>query len=257
VKATREPRPTTTCSAKSHGCDTRNDVLRRDLTAYQLKAGTHGCLVLRGTLHDPYTGRAIAFVRGQGSSTMVQIDHVVALSDAWQEGAQHWSATTRKAFANDPFNLLAVDGPSNQRKSDGDAATWLPPAKSYRCAYVARQVAVKVAYRLWVTSAERAAMTRVLGMCPAQRLPTAGSFRLGGGIPVPVSRPAVPSQARPSVAAPRPVGAPPPAAVTGGLDPRFGTCTEAKAHGYGPYYSGKDPEYAWYRDADHDGVDCE
>ncbi len=164
-----------------NGCDTRNDVLRRDLRGFVLKAGTHGCLVLTGTLHDPYTGRSIAFVRGQGTSSAVQVDHVVALSDAWQKGAQRWSADRRERFANDPLNLLAVDGPTNERKGDGDAATWLPPLKSYRCAYVARQVAVKVRYGLWMTAAERAASARVLSSCPAQRLPVAGGFRLGGG----------------------------------------------------------------------------
>jgi hypothetical protein len=164
-----------------NGCDTRNDVLRRDLSAYVLKTGTHGCLVLSGTLHDPYTATTIAFVRGQSTSTKVQIDHVVALSDAWQKGAQQWSTTRRTAYANDPLNLLAVDGPTNARKSDGDAATWLPPAKTYRCSYAARQVAVKVKYGLWVTNAERGALARILATCPGRALPTSAPFVLGGG----------------------------------------------------------------------------
>jgi hypothetical protein len=154
-----------------NGCDTRNDILRRDLTRTTLKPGTRDCVVLKGTLHDPYTGTTIAFVRGRGTSNAVQIDHVVALSDAWQKGAQRWSTATRTAFANDPLNLLAVDGPTNQRKGDGDAATWLPPRKSFRCAYVARQIAVKHRYALAVTLAERDAMVRVLTSCPRQALP--------------------------------------------------------------------------------------
>ncbi len=158
-----------------NGCDTRNDVLRRDLTAYVLKAGTHGCVVLSGTLHDPYTGTTIEFVRGPVTSTAVQIDHVVALSDAWQKGAQQLSAESRRAFANDSLNLLAVDGPTNKRKGDGDAATWLPPNKPYRCPYAARQVAVKAKYRLWVTSAERDALGRILATCPTLTLPTGKS----------------------------------------------------------------------------------
>ena len=164
-----------------NGCDTRNDVLRRDLTRYVIKAGTHGCVVLSGTLLDPYTATTIGFVRGQTTSTLVQIDHVVALSDAWQKGAQQLSAETRRALANDSFNLLAVDGLANQRKSDGDAATWLPPNKAYRCPYAARQVAVKAKYRLWVTSPERDALGRILATCPSQTLPTAAAFVLGGG----------------------------------------------------------------------------
>ena len=148
-----------------NGCDTRNDVLRRDLVDVTLDERTHGCVVLTGTLHDPYGGAPIPFVRGVGTSIAVQIDHVVALGDAWQKGAQQWSAQRRRDFANDPLELLAVDGPLNASKGDGDAATWLPPYKPFRCAYVARQVRIKRAYDLWVTAAERAAMARVLDSC--------------------------------------------------------------------------------------------
>jgi hypothetical protein len=237
-----------------NGCDTRNDVLRRDLHATVLKAGTRGCVVLSGTLDDPYTGHAIGFVRGAATSARVQIDHVVALSDAWQKGAQQWSAETRTHFANDPLNLLAVDGVTNQRKSDGDAATWLPPRTAYRCAYVARQTAVKARYRLWVTAAERDAVRRVLATCPGQRLPTAAASvplggRTGAATPAPTTRPTPAATTRP---APAPASHPAPA-----LDPRFGTCGAANAGGYGPYRSGVDPEYSWYRDRDHDGVVCE
>ena len=218
-----------------------------------LRAGTHGCLVLSGRLDDPYTGQPIAFVRGEATSARVQIDHVVALSDAWQKGAQQWSTSTRARFANDPLNLLAVDGPTNQAKSDGDAATWLPPRTSYRCAYVARQIAVKARYRLWVTAAERDAVRRVLASCAGQRLPVvAATVPLGGG--------------RSASAAPRPVStgtgtpqapAPAPRPVATALDPRFASCAAAGEAGYGPYRSGVDPEYDWYRDRDHDGVVCE
>ena len=155
-----------------NGCDTRNDVLRRDVSGAILDPRTHGCVVRTGTLHDPYTGRVIAFVRGPTTSAQVQVDHVVALGDAWQKGAQQLTDRERLAFANDPLDLLAVDGPTNLSKGDGDAATWLPPAAAYRCAYAARQVAVKVRYRLWVTPAERDALARILGTCPGQPLPT-------------------------------------------------------------------------------------
>ncbi len=110
----------------------------------------------------------------------MQIDHVVALSNSWQTGAQGWDAATRTAFANDPLNLLAVDGSLNMQKGDGDTATWLPPDRGYRCAYVARQVAVKAAYGLWTTQAEHDAMATVLGTCPQEPLPVAGDARPGG-----------------------------------------------------------------------------
>jgi hypothetical protein len=111
----------------------------------------------------------IAFRRGAETSAAVQIDHVVALGDAWQKGAQQLTAQQREHLANDPLNLIAVDGPANQDKSASDAATWLPPNKAFRCHYVARQISVKVAYRLWVTPAEKEAMKRILTSCPEQR----------------------------------------------------------------------------------------
>ena len=146
-----------------NGCDTRNDILARDLTAETLSGP---CKVLTGVLNDPYTATTINFVRGQQTSADVQIDHVVALSDAWQKGAQQLTADQRATFANDPLNLLAVDGSANAQKRDGDAATWLPSNKAYRCSYVARQVSVKATYGLWVTQAEHDAITRILDTCP-------------------------------------------------------------------------------------------
>lgn len=155
-----------------NGCDQRNDVLRRDLTDVVTKAGTHGCVVLRGTFADPYSGDTMTFERGESTSSLVQIDHVVALSDAWQKGAQQWTPEKRALFGNDPLNLLASQGSLNQQKGDGDTATWLPPNRAFRCAYVARQVAVKHTYGLWVTQAERDAMQRVLVACPDEPLPS-------------------------------------------------------------------------------------
>ncbi len=154
-----------------NGCDARNDVLARDLTNVVFGTGSDRCLVLSGTLLDPYSGKKINFVRGQGTSSLVPIDHVVAVSDAWQKGAFKWDATKRVNFYNDPLNLKATQRSLNSQKRDGDAATWLPPLKSYRCAYVAQQIAVKAKYGIWVTKAEKDAMLRILSACPKQPLP--------------------------------------------------------------------------------------
>jgi len=147
---------------KINGCSVREVILARDLTDEKID---EKCRVLSGILNDPYTGQIIHFQRGEKSSSKVQIDHVVALSDAWQKGAQQLSAEEREKLANDPLNLLAVDGPANQAKGDGDAATWLPSNKPFRCQYVARQIAVKRRYRLWVTEAEKIAMSSILEKC--------------------------------------------------------------------------------------------
>jgi len=154
-----------------NGCDLRNIILQRDLRNVVYKSGS-SCLVQRGTLTDKYTGKVIYFVRGVSTSLAVQIDHVVALSNAWSTGAQKLSSATRYSIANDPMNLLAVDGPTNSAKGDKDAASFLPPRSAYRCPYVARQLAVKRKYHLWVTAAEKSAMVSVLSHCRTVVLPT-------------------------------------------------------------------------------------
>ncbi len=153
----------------SGSCNVRDRILARDLKNVIYEPKT--CEVKSGILNDPYTGKTIDFQRGQGTSTAVQIDHVVALGDAWQTGAQNLPYEERHKLANDPLELLAVDGPANEEKSDGDAATWLPPYKAFLCQYVARQIAVKDKYSLWVTLTEYNAMVNILNKCPGQKLP--------------------------------------------------------------------------------------
>ncbi|MCZ2823024.1 MULTISPECIES: GmrSD restriction endonuclease domain-containing protein [unclassified Modestobacter] len=201
-----------------NGCDTRNDVLARDLTEEQFRPGTQDCVVVSGTLVDPYTGQTIAFEKGDGSS--VDIDHVVALSNGWQTGAFAWDEARRTAFANDPLNLLAVDYSANRQKGDGDAATWLPSDRGYRCSYVARQVAVKSGYGLWVTQAEHDAIARVLDTCPGEPLPT--------------------SSAPPADPATAP----------------FANCAAARSAGAAPLHRG-DPGWSDAMDGDGDGTACE
>ena len=172
----RAPKTGYTRTAFSEGwdstgtCDVRNKILARDMTNVTYVENT--CKVASGTLADPYTAKTIAFTRGLDTSDDVQIDHVVALSDAWQKGAQQLTYEQRHQLANDPLELLAVDGAINQQKGDGDAATWLPPNKAFRCSYVARQIAVKKKYSLWITRSEYDAMANVLSACPEQKLPT-------------------------------------------------------------------------------------
>ncbi|WP_370493374.1 DUF1524 domain-containing protein [Mycobacterium sp. pW045] len=221
-----------------NGCDTRNDILRRDLVDIEIKPGTNDCVVLSGVLHDPYTGTAIAFQRGRGTSRAVQIDHVVALSDAWQKGAQQWDEPTRRNFANDPLNLQATSGPINYQKGDGDAATWLPPNKSYRCEYVSRIVEVKSGYGLWVTQAEHDAIARILtGDCGA-----------------PADQQA-PPESEPTTEQP-PAEPVPFVGSTDGLPVYFPNCAAARAAGVAPILAGQ-PGYRPGLDGDGDGIACE
>lgn len=209
-----------------NGCDTRNDILNRDLTAKQHK-NSRGCVVISGILNDPYTGKVINFMRGKDTSEQVQIDHVVALSDAWQSGAQEISDQERLQLANDPENLLAVDGPANQQKSDSDAATWLPANASFRCSYVARQIRVKAKYHLWVKPAEKEAMINVLTPC-------AGA----AAKPAPVPQVDTPPAQNPAPAL------------------AFQTCADARAAGYRNMHRGA-PGYSDHLDRDGDGIACE
>lgn len=156
--------------ADGNGCMIRDDILARDLTHIQFSKQKR-CQVESGNLEDPYTGKTIAFRRGQATSSLVQIDHVVALHDAWNSGAKNWSVSKRTRFGNDPFNLLAVEGKANQNKSDKHAGKWLPSNKAYQCGYVARQIAIKAKYGLSVTAQEKQGMLRALHYCPGQPLP--------------------------------------------------------------------------------------
>ena len=226
-----------------NGCDTRNDMLTRDLTRRVYDPETRGCVVLSGSLDDPYTGNRISFTKGDGN--LVDIDHVVAMGNAWATGAFRWEIRKRAAFANDPMNLLAVDASANRQKGDGDAATWLPSNKRVRCGYVARQIGVKAKYDLWVTPAEKDAMSRVLGSCPGHpRVPDSGA---------PVIAPLNLTD---------PSDSPSAGSGSGSAEPNadgnagFGSCDEARAAGAAPVRRG-DPGYSTELDGDGDGVACE
>lgn len=231
--------------ADRNGCDTRNDILRRDLRRLALAIGTNGCVVDAGVLRDPFTGARISFVRGDGF--LVDIDHVVALGNSWSAGAGRWGIAKRAALANDPLNLLAVDAGENRSKGDGDAATWLPPNRSFRCAYVARQVAVKSKYDLAVTAAEQHVMVRVLTSCPDVRLPR------DSGAPVRVDQ----NVTDPGVDPPPAQGSAP-----GGGSPAdpgnvyYENCDAARAAGGAPVRAGQ-PGYGSHLDRDGDGTGCE
>ena len=146
-----------------NGCNTRDDILRRDLKDLVVRPFT--CFAQSGTLIDPYTATVIPFVRGPESSNAIEIDHVVSLADAWYKGARAWDPQRRLDFANDPRNLLAVSPKANFDKAFRDAASWLPPNEAFRCDFVARQIDVKTAYGLWLSAKEKKALTDVLARC--------------------------------------------------------------------------------------------
>jgi hypothetical protein len=209
-------------------------------------------------LNDPYSGTTIPFTRGENTSAEIQIDHLVALSDAWQKGAQEWSPEKRRDFANDPTNLQATMGSLNQQKGDGDAATWLPPNKSYRCTYVARIVSVKAMYGLWVTQAEHDAIAGLLTGCT-----DAGPAASNSAAPEPDPSPNSNSSAPEPSAAGSPLPPPPPALPppAGSLVPDsasayYPNCKAAKAAGAAPLHIGE-PGYRSGLDGDGDGVACE
>ena len=232
--------------ADRNGCDTRNDMLRRDLTSITLKPGTQGCVVLTGVLADPYTRTTIEFVRGESDS--VDIDHVVALGNAWASGAWKVDIKTRAALANDPLNLLAVDAGANRSKGDSNAASWLPANKGYRCAYVARQIAVKAKYHLAVTAPEKAQMSRQLSTCPGEPA-TPDVTHVPTRVDQNISDPGVPAQVPET-------GAPHAGAGSAGGTVYYQNCDAARAAGAAPVRRG-DPGYGAHLDRDGDGIACE
>jgi hypothetical protein len=225
-----------------NNCDTRNDILKRDIKGATVDSK---CLVQKGAFNDPYTGKVINFDRSKGGGGGIDIDHIIPLSLAWKTGASEWDASKRLSFANDPLNLMASDSSENRKKGDKDASAYLPPNAGFHCEYVARQVTVRAKYGTWITPAEKKAIYTVLQTCPTQTLASADGSLPVNPTPVvpPVDTPAPPVETLAEPAA-------------GGEDPKFTSCTKAKAAGFGPYTKA-DVEYTWYKDGDNDGTVCE
>jgi hypothetical protein len=213
-----------------NGCDQRNDILRRDLTNKTLRPG--GCIVVTGTLRDPYTSKKLTLTKSSATQSPIQLDRVVSLPDAWAKGAQKWSTTKRVRLASDPLNLLAVAATSSTAKDGQDAAAWLPPSQIYRCRYVARQVAVKREYSLAVSPAERTVIATTLMGCTERKLPAAQTISLGGSPVVavttaPAVKPTTIPAPTPAPATPTPVAASPVQGVHPGA-----YCAPVGAFGY-------------------------
>jgi hypothetical protein len=220
--------------ADRDGCDTREEVLMDEAVS----GVRSGCRVVGGRWVSAYDGSATS---NPGS---FDIDHLVPLKEAWDSGAWRWDASTRQRFANDlgyGFALIAVTASSNRSKSDRDPAEWLPAQD--RCRYVKHWIAVKFRWRLSVDPREKSRLSGLLRGCSRWMV--------------------VPSLAPRTIATNEPPAADAPGDGSGQnssasrLDPRFDTCGDANAAGYGPYRSGSDPEYGWYIDRDRDGLACE
>lgn len=146
------------------GCGTRDNVLALSMTEVEFKAGTRDCVVLSGSLDDPYSGERLQFTKSDAGK--IQIDHVYPLSAAWDMGADGWAADKRIRFANDiAFNLLAVNGPDNQSKSDKTPSQWMPPNAAYHCFYAGKYLSVAAQYELPITEADRRALASVAPGC--------------------------------------------------------------------------------------------
>lgn len=214
-----------------NGCDTRDDVL----AAEALAGVRRGCDVTGGRWVSAYDGAVTT------DPSRFDIDHVVALGEAWDSGAWRWDAATRERFANDlayPLALIAVSASSNRSKGDRDPAEWLPARG--RCAFAKSWVGVKYRWRLSVDTSEKTSLARILRSCPPL-----------------MTVPALARTTEDPGAGRTPTPAPAPVTGGAGLDPRFRTCGDANAAGFGPYVAGQDREYDWYIDRDRDGVACE
>ncbi|MFI5507327.1 HNH endonuclease family protein [Mycobacterium sp. NPDC051804] len=150
-----------------NGCDTRNDILDRDLvdkSYISIKRCPNA--VATGLMHDPYTNAEIAFTRGEKTGAAVQIDHIVPLALAWDLGARFWTDDMRLRFANDPANLIAVAGGANQDKGDQEPAAWMPPNAAFRCQYSVQFIAVLRGYALPVDAPSAVVLRDAAATCP-------------------------------------------------------------------------------------------
>lgn len=211
--------------------NTRAEVLVKETR----KAVVGRCTIKSGLWVSDYDGLKSKL------ASRFEVDHMVPLAEAWASGARAWDAGRREAYANDLADsrtLIAVSKTSNRAKSDQDPAEWLP--LYYRCRYIRNWVAIKLRWGLSVDPAEQGAIVSEAATCPNSKITYFKAKVIGG---------ASKKKAAASVGVKSFAGS--------GTDPRFSTCADAKAAGYGPYYVGKDPEYEWYRDADSDGIVCE
>ncbi len=151
-----------------NGCDTRNDILDRDLVDKTFVSISR-CprAVATGVLHDPYTSKTINFLRGNKTGAAIQIEHIVPLAYAWDQGARGWSESLRIRFANDPANLLAVEGQANQDKGDKEPAAWMPPNTAFRCQYAMQFIAVLRGYGLAVDEPSVPVLRGAAATCPS------------------------------------------------------------------------------------------
>lgn len=216
--------------ADSDGCNTRAEVLMAESLSTVSSRGT--CTITTGLWLSAYDGVS------ESDASKLDIDHFVPLNEAWASGAYSWDSATRVHYGNDlgyDASLLAVTASSNRSKSDKDPAKWMPASHGYFCDYAATWVAVKWRWSLTVDSLERLTLQSVLNGCSSITVSLPEKADVVAGV--------APEQAAP--------------VSDGVLDPNYGTCSVAQANGAGPYYQGVDPEYAWYRDRDKDGVVCE
>ena len=228
--------------ADGDGCDTRREVLIAESTT-PVSVGSR-CSLSGGTWVSAFDGVSTV------DASSFDVDHFVPLAEAWRSGAHAWDSTTRQNFANDlgyEMSLIAVSASSNRSKSDRDPSSWMPRNAEFKCEYVYSWIQVKLRWKLTVDSSEANALRNNWAGCSVEGLDfnTRASGATIGNAPTPAPEPAPAPSPEPQPDAPA------------GLDPDFGTCTKAKAAGYGPYTQGVDEEYGWYQDRDKDGVVCE
>ena len=228
--------------ADGNGCDARREVLIAESTTPVTIGG--GCSLSGGTWVSAFDGVSTT------DASSFDVDHFVPLKEAWDSGANEWDSSTRQNFANDlgyAMALIAVSASSNRSKGASDPAEWMPPASSFKCEYVFSWIQVKLRWQLSVDSAEASALRSNWAGCSVDDLNFAGQATGAkiGTAPTPEPAPDPAPQPQPETSD----------SVT--TDPRFSSCTKAKAAGYGPYVEGVDEEYGWYTDRDKDGIVCE
>ena len=222
----------------SDGCDTRDEVLIAD-SQVPVTTGTSLCDVTAGQWYSPYDGVLT------DNPSDIQIDHVVALSEAWDSGANQWDQAIAIEFGNavgSDDNLQVASRASNLGKSDYDPAEWLPDNTDAICWYVTTWSQIKLDWDLAMDATEYTTVTSILANCtttesaaPANVIENRIVIVVGGGV----------------------------SAGTGDDDDNstiaavyYRNCAAARAAGAAPIYFGE-PGYRPALDRDRDGVACE
>ncbi len=156
----RDSLPTDWKDLDGNGCNTREDILKKYTSEYTGRFD--GCKIKSGKFYDYYNGKFLRYDKSVDTGGGIQIDHIVAIGNAWISGGYKWGKDEWISYINDEEVLIPTSSKTNREKSDKDITEWKPANNSYLCTYAEKQVEIKDKYKLTVTEKEKAELKSIL-----------------------------------------------------------------------------------------------